>query len=127
MKLRHALEARHPSFASAEAVALLRGAGVAQAIVDSDKQALSGDLTAGFVYARLQRNRAAEPEGYAAEGLDEWAARFRAWRDGRAVADLALAAPPAKPAQRDVFAFFISGDKEHAPTAAQAMLDRLAN
>ena len=70
LPLRHAIEARHESFAVPEWVALLRHYGVAQVIVDSDKQALAGDVTADFVYARLQRNAAGEREGYAPDGLD---------------------------------------------------------
>lgn len=124
-RLRHAVEARHASFDAAEAVLMLRAAGVARVIVDSDKQALTGDLTAPFVYARLQRNSAAAPEGYEAGALDTWTERFAGWRDGRRVRDLPLAAPPAAAVKRDVFGFFISGEKEMAPAAATAMLRRL--
>ncbi len=48
MKLRHVVEARHPSFTDPAAVALLRRFGVARALVDSEKQALLGDQTGGF-------------------------------------------------------------------------------
>jgi uncharacterized protein YecE (DUF72 family) len=109
LKLRHAVEARHPSFQDPAWIALAREHNVAVVIVDSDKQALQQELTADFVYARLQRNAAAEPEGYASAALDDWAQRFRAWAA----------------AGNDVFAYFISGDKQRAPDAAQAMLRRL--
>ncbi len=125
--LRHAVEARHPSFADPAWIDLARRYNVGLAIIDSDKHALHGDLTADFVYVRLQRNEAAAPEGYASEALDVWAKRLRAWAAGKKVPDLPmLAAPTAGPAQtRDVFAYFISGDKERAPDAAQAMIARL--
>ncbi len=122
--LRHAVEARHASFLDSAWPELARRYGVAVAIIDSDKQALRGDVTADFVYARLQRNQADTPEGYPAEALDAWASRLQAWSRGDEVPDLQRSLPaPAKP--RKCFAFFISGDKERAPDAAQAMLRRL--
>ncbi len=68
--LRHAIEARHASFADPAAVALCRKAGVALIIVDSDKRALLGDLTAPFVYARLRRNAQGAPEGHDSAALN---------------------------------------------------------
>jgi uncharacterized protein YecE (DUF72 family) len=124
--LRHVIEARHASFACPEWFALLRQHGVAAAIIDSDKHTLLGDLTAPFVYVRLQRNAEAEPEGYSADGLDRWAARATNWASGSPVTDLTLAAPPAGPAPRECFVFFISGDKVRAPDAAQSFLRRLS-
>ena len=124
--LRHVVEARHPSFGDPAWIALLRRFGVAHAIVERDDSPL-GDVTADFVYARLERNDDAAPEGYAEDALDRWAARLRAWAAGRRVDDLRCSAPPetGKPPARDCFAFFISGDKVRAPDAAMAMLARL--
>ena len=124
--LRHVVEARHPSFAVPEWFALLRSYGAAAAVIDSDKHTLAGDLTAAFVYARLQRNAEAEPEGYAADDLDSWATRVRAWTAGKPVTDLPLLSPAVTHAPRECFVFFISGDKIRAPDAAQAFLGRLA-
>ncbi len=112
LRLRHAVEARHPSFADPAYVALLRKHGVALVIVDSDKQALACEITAPFVYARLQRNDATAPEGYDSAALDDWAGRAKAWAGGK---------PP-----RDCFIFFISGDKQRAPDAARAFIRRVA-
>ncbi len=123
--LRHVIEARHESFAAPEWFAQLRQHGVAAAIVESGKHRLLADLTAAFVYARLERNDAAEPEGYAAAALDAWITRARAWASGEPVADLPLAAAAAPPAPRPCFVFFISGDKVRAPDSAQAFLTRL--
>ncbi len=124
LALRHVVEARHESFAVPEWFALLRKHGVAAAIIESDKHILLGDVTAPFVYARLQGNAVAEPEGYAARALDAWAARVRGWAGGKPVDDLRLAGPAAKPVPRECFVFFISGDKVRAPDAAQALIAR---
>lgn len=123
--LRHAVEARHPSFDCVEAVALLRAAGVARVVVDSDKHGLWGDLTAAdFVYARLQRNLADTADGYVAGGLEAWASRCLAWRDGRRP-DLPLLGPAGRAATRDVFCFFIAGEKVAAPRAAMGLIGRM--
>ena len=105
---RHAIEARHASFVDPAWIALLRKHGVAAVLVESNKQELRYDVTADFVYARLQLNQADATEGYRSENLDDWAARLQDW--GRKL---------------DCFAYFISGDKERAPDAAMAMLRRL--
>ncbi len=123
--LRHVIEARHESFAVPQWFTLLRQHRVAAAIIESDKHALLGDLTAPFVYARLQRNAEAEPEGYASAALDAWAGRARCWASGTPVVDLPLAAPEAVADARECFVFFISGDKVRAPDAAQAFIARI--
>ncbi len=126
--LRHVIEARHASFLDPAWPALAVRYGAAVAIIDSDKQALRGDVTAPFIYARLQRNLADAAEGYPTPGLDGWAGRLRRWSTGQAVEDLECVSPRDAPAEkRECFAFFISGDKERAPDAAQAMLRRLAS
>ena len=124
--MRHVIEARHGSFVVPEWFTLLRKHGVAAAIIDSDKHTLLGDLTAPFVYARLQRNVAAEPDGYAADALDRWAARVRGWMAGDPPGDLPTTVAAAEPVARECFVFFISGDKVRAPDSAQAFLRRLA-
>ncbi len=127
LKLRHAVEARHPTFLVPEWPALAARYGAAIVIVDSDKQELRGDLTGGFVYARLQRNEAAAPEGYDSGALDAWRRGIAGWSAGSAVGDLPLSGPaPKRCPKRECFVFFISGDKERAPEAAMAMLRRLA-
>ncbi len=124
--LRHVIEARHTSFLDPAWPALAARYGAAIAIIDSDKQALRGDVTADFVYARLQRNQADAGEGYPTPDLDGWEERLRRWSDGRIVEDLECISPAARTGgRRECFAFFISGDKERAPDAAQAMLRRL--
>ena len=124
-RLRHAIEARHPTFQDSAYLALLREHNVAHATIESDKHTLLGDLTADFVYARLQHNAAGAPEGYASAALDRWAERARAWAAGQPVADLPTLGEPPSSGARDCYVYFISGDKERAPSSAQALLKRL--
>lgn len=124
--LRHVVEARHPSFADPAWVALLREFGVAHAIVDSDKHTMFADLTARFVYARLERNALDAPEGYDSALLDLWAERIGRWSRGVGVTDLECLAPAVETTPLPCFIYFISGDKVRAPDSARAMLKRLA-
>lgn len=124
--LHHVVEARHPSFADPAWITLLREVGVAHAIVESDKHTMFADLTAPFVYARLERNALDAPEGYDSAVLDRWAARAQTWSRGEVVDDLACIAPPTPPLARPCFIYFISGDKVRTPDSARAMLTRLA-
>lgn len=124
--LRHALEIRHESFKCREFVAIMRAAGVAIVFADHDTYPEIADLSADFVYARLQRAREEEPTGYDARALDRWATVARGWAAGESppgldyVGDTPAAAQP-----RDVFAFFISGAKVRNPAAAEALAERV--
>jgi uncharacterized protein YecE (DUF72 family) len=124
--LRHALEVRHESFLCREFVALARASQVAIVVADHEIYPEIADLTADFVYARLQRAREEEPAGYDARALDRWAKVARGWAEGDSpsgldyVSDARAAASP-----RDVFAFFISGAKVRNPAAAEALMERL--
>jgi uncharacterized protein YecE (DUF72 family) len=124
--LRHAVEVRHESFCTAAFVELLRQHAVAVAMVDSDKHPMLADVTAGFVYGRLQRTSMQHKTGYSPDDLDTWAARARAWADGNAPKDLpTLVAPPTSKAKRDVFLYMIAGAKLRAPAAATALIERI--
>lgn len=123
--LLHVIEARHPSFAAPEWVALLREFGVAAAIVESEKHTLHADVTAPFIYARLENNEAARPEGYDPAALDRWAARFRLWATGKPVTDVPRLGKAVRSKALPCFVFFIAGEKVAAPRAAQAMIDRI--
>jgi len=126
--LRHVVEVRHESFADARFIALLRRHRVAAALVDSDKHPMLADVTADFVYARLRRTVASEPTGYPPAALDAWAERFRLWSAGGEPGDLPRRHPePGSAAARDCFVYFISGAKERAPAAAEALLQRLSS
>jgi uncharacterized protein YecE (DUF72 family) len=123
--LRHALEVRHESFRCAEFVAAARAARVAIVFADSAQYPEIADLTADFVYARLQRTEEAEPAGYAAAELDRWAMAIRDWADGRTPAGLSrVGGAGGAQVPRDVFAFVISGAKVRNPAAAQALIAR---
>jgi len=126
--IRHAIEVSHASFAAPKFVELMREHGVALAFVDSEDRPAFFDLTADFVYARLRRSVASEPAGYPQRALNAWAQRFKTWAAGGESKDFsrvhAEAAPAAK--ARDCFVYFISGAKERAPAAAQALLTQLA-
>jgi uncharacterized protein YecE (DUF72 family) len=128
--LRHAVEVRHASFVTPDFVALARAHGVAIVVADSDEHPQIADLTAPFVYARLQRAREDEEHGYAAGELDLWAERARTWAGGDAPKDLpAIGDASAKSGKaagpRDVFVFMINGHKPKAPAAAMAMIEKL--
>jgi uncharacterized protein YecE (DUF72 family) len=127
LSLRHVIETRHESFADPAYMDLLRDHNVAHAIIESDKHTLLADLTADFVYARLEHNAAAEPDGYAAAALDGWAARVSSWAAGQPADDLPRAGSIAPPVKREAFIFFIAGDKERAPDAAMAFQRRLGH
>lgn len=125
-RLRHAIEARHDSFRSPDFVALARRHGVAIVYADSDDYPGIADPTADFVYARLQRSREGEPEGYPAPELDLWAERARTWEAGGRPDGLDhLAEGGRSEGGRDVFLFFISGEKVLNPAAARALIGRL--
>jgi uncharacterized protein YecE (DUF72 family) len=83
------------------------------------------DITADFVYARLQSGDAEIETGYPPEELDEWARRAVDWSEGRCPDDLPRIDPDvvADEKARDVFAFFIREGKVRAPHAAMAMME----
>lgn len=125
--LRHAIEARHESFRCPEFVSMARDHGCAIVFAHDDVYPMIADLTAPFVYARLQQTRAGVPTGYEEAELDRWASVVRAWAAGKAPADLPYAAPPPPDADsRDAFVFFIAGAKERNPDAARALIRRLS-
>jgi uncharacterized protein YecE (DUF72 family) len=124
--IRHAVEARHQSFCVPEFVTLMREFSVAIVLVDSPSHPLIADVTADFVYARLQRTSEEIDTGYPKGDLATWVKRARAWEAGGAPSDLPTLAPAAgKKAKRDVFIYMISGAKVRAPAAAQALLAAL--
>lgn len=126
VRLRHAIEVRHPSFCDAKFVELAREAGVAIAFADSGDYPAIADLTADFVYARLQRAREEEATGYSPAEIGRWAEAARAWTSGEAPAGLDyVAGAGAGGAPRDLFLFMINGAKVRAPAAATALIARL--
>ena len=108
IRLRHALEVRHESFVDPTFFELAKKANAAIVFADSDKFPEIEEPTADFTYARLQRCVEEVPTGYDGPALDKWAERARGWQR-----------------RGDTYVFFISGAKVRAPTAAQALQQRL--
>jgi uncharacterized protein YecE (DUF72 family) len=104
----HALEVRHPSFASPRFYDLARLHNVAIVFADHHEFPKIDERTADFTYARLMRSRAELETGYPAAELDDWGRTAQAWAR-----------------QGDVFVYFISGAKERAPAAAEALIARV--
>jgi uncharacterized protein YecE (DUF72 family) len=122
----HVIEVRHQSFVVPEFVALLRAYNVAVVYADSDDYPSIADVTADFVYARLQRTREKAATGYPPAELDRWAERAQVWASMGAPDDLPqVHSKPAKKKKRPVFIYMISGAKIRAPAAAMALIERL--
>lgn len=120
--MRHAIEARDPSFAHAEFIAALREHNVAMVVADTATLPYR-DVTADFVYARLQ-GPPDDRGAYQPAEIDAWADVMQGWASGKAdSAPLLASAAPTAP--RDVFAYFVNTDKVHAPANAQAVKARL--
>ncbi len=125
--LRHAVQVRHDSFGDPAFVAMARAANVAIVYADSADYPAIADVTADFVYARLESADEANPAGYTAAALDDWAKAARTWQAGGRPEGLpyVTADAPAK-AQRDTFVFFINGAKVRAPQGAMALIERVS-
>jgi uncharacterized protein YecE (DUF72 family) len=126
LALRHAIEPRHESFRDPAFAAMARAAGAAIVFADDETHPQFADLTGGFAYARLQRQREEEPTGYSAAELDAWTETAQAWAAGGAPGGYASIEPPkADGMARDVFVFMINGAKVRAPAAAMALIERI--
>jgi uncharacterized protein YecE (DUF72 family) len=126
LPLRHAVEVRNETFCTPEFINLLRKHNVAVVFADHDKYPAISDVTADFVYARLQTAKEAHENGYTDAELDRWARIAKSWAEGHQPHELDLISseqPPHQP--RDVYVFMISGDKVRNPAAAKAFLARL--
>jgi len=123
--LRHAVEARHESFANAEAVALARENGVALITGADAKFAVIADPTADFVYLRLQGTSEEHEKGYSDKALDAWAERIVTYAGGGVPGDLPAYGPAPRETPREIFAFVIAGFKERNPKAALALIERV--
>jgi uncharacterized protein YecE (DUF72 family) len=110
-RIRHAVEARHPSFGTPQSVDLMREHGVALVVADSAKHwPMLQEVTADFVYARLHGDLELYASGYSPSALDGWAERVQGWlADGL-----------------DAFVYFDNDAKGFAPRDAMALSDRLA-
>lgn len=125
--LRHVVEVRHDSFRNPEFIDMLRAHKVAVVLTDKEGFPEIPDVTAPFVYARLQGASEEIETGYAPKALDQWAKRAKAWAEGGAPDDLKPVGSPEKkaPKSRDVFIYMINGFKPKAPAAAMALIKKL--
>ncbi len=124
--LRHAIEIRHESFRDESFIALLRKYNVALVCADTVEWPRLMDLTADFVYCRLHGSQELYRSGYSDKALDEWAARIRAWSQGRPMRDgCFITNKRAKAMKRDVYLFFDNTDKLRAPRDAEALMKKL--
>ncbi|MBB3544364.1 MULTISPECIES: DUF72 domain-containing protein [unclassified Rhizobium] len=128
LPLRHVVEVRHDSFKVPEFVALLEKYAVAPVVAEHFDYPMIADVTADFVYARLQQGSDEIKTCYAPSDLKAWATRLETWADGKVPGDLPLidgerqvAAEP-----RDVFAFMIHEGKVNAPFGAMALQEAVS-
>jgi uncharacterized protein YecE (DUF72 family) len=132
MRLRHALEVRHASYATPAFVTLLRRSDVALVVADTaGRWPYAEDITSDFVYVRLHGDQELYVSGYTPSALRRWATRIEHWRTGRIAPDPSLIDPSSHAAQgtRDVYAYFDNDAKVKAPRDAKrlaALLGRAA-
>ncbi len=122
--LRHAVEARHESFANAEAVALAREAGVALITgADAEYSVIADPLPISSICAsrapprttkKAIRKKPSTPGPTASSPMPKAASPT-----------IFPASPCTNRKARDVFAFVISGFKEKNPAAAMALIERV--
>ena len=124
--LRHVVEVRNDSFKTPAFIALLRKFGIAVVYAEHDTYTEIADITADFVYARLQKGDEKLKAGYPPKALDAWAKRARTWAQGGEPKDLPrVDKKHAAKKPRDVFVYFIHEAKLRAPAAAMALIERL--
>lgn len=122
-KIRHAIEVRHESFANPGFIELMRAHNVALVTADTAEWPTT-DVTADFVYCRLQG--APGKDHYEPAEIETRARWLDAWSKGEVPVEAPILAAPAEAAARDVFAFFVSTDKKHAPRNAMTVMQQLA-
>ena len=124
--LRHVVEVRNDSFKASAFIALARAHNVAVCYAEHNTYAEIADVTADFVYARLQKGNEKLKAGYPQKALDAWAARVKTWLKGGAPVDLPrIDKKKPEKVPRDVFLYFIHEAKLRAPAAAMALIERL--
>ncbi len=110
--LRHAVEVRHASLATPQAVSLLREHDVALVAADTaGRWPAVAEPTSDFMYVRLHGADELYVSGYTDDALDRWADKVRRWRGSGL----------------DVFVYFDNDAKVRAPYDAQALIRRLAD
>jgi uncharacterized protein YecE (DUF72 family) len=127
MPMRHAVEIRHPSFATKEFIDLVRAYDVALVCADTVEWPLLMDLTADFVYCRLHGSEELYASGYEKQDIEVWARRVAAWAQGRQCEDAkcVIRRPAAPRKSREVYVYFDNDAKVRAPFDAQELIRRV--
>ncbi len=108
--IRHALEVRHPSFDTPEAIQVLRQHDIAFVVADSAGRYPFVDTpTSDFMYVQLHGAEELYASGYDDTSLDAWAARVAAWTTSKL----------------DVFVYFDNDVKGYAPHDAMRLISRI--
>ncbi|MNL29695.1 hypothetical protein D3C87_1513880 [compost metagenome] len=104
-------------------MALLENYNIAPVCAEHFDYPMIADVTADFVYARLQKGSDDIPTCYADGDMKEWAKRLTTWAEGGVPNSLPLVDEKrtVKRESRDVFSFFIHEGKVNAPQGAMAM------
>jgi uncharacterized protein YecE (DUF72 family) len=122
------VEVRHDSFRDPAFLALLRERNIGLVYAEHFTYPEMADVTADFVYGRLQKGSDDIETAYPPKELDAWAERLKAWAEGGQPDDLPRLVrdytPPQQP--RDVFAYVIHEGKVRAPAAAKALIARVS-
>lgn len=106
--LRHVLEVRNPSCDDPAFLDLLTKHGATVVYAEDDEFPLIRHAAGDLAYVRLMCSQTDEPAGYPAADIERFAKTFKGWSR-----------------KQEVFAFFISGAKEHNPAAAMALQAKL--
>ena len=124
---RHVVEVRHDSFRSPQFLALLRARNVGLVYAEHFTYPEMADVTADFVYARLQKGSDEIVTAYPEDQLDAWAGRLKTWAAGDEPSDLPRVDPghALEKTPRDVFAYVIHEGKVRAPAAAKALIEKV--
>jgi uncharacterized protein YecE (DUF72 family) len=122
------VEARHDSFRSPAFLKLLRERNVGLVYAEHFTYPEMADVSADFVYARLQKGSDEIETAYPQDQLDAWAGRLKTWAGGGTPDDLPRVDPGHVPETRprDVFAYVIHEGKVRAPAAAKALIGKVA-
>jgi uncharacterized protein YecE (DUF72 family) len=121
------VEVRNDTFKTPAFIALARKAGVAICYAEHETYTEIADITADFVYARLQKGNENLKAGYPPQALDAWAARAKTWAKGGAPKQITyVEETTVKKEPRDTFIYFIHEAKVRAPAAAMALIERIS-
>ena len=110
LPIRYALEVRHASFVTPEAVGFLARHDVALVVADSPgRWPYVEERTSDLMYVRLHGHTELYASGYSTASLDRWAEKARRWADGGC----------------DVHVYFDNDARGRAPHDAVSLLGRL--